>query len=412
MRYGVVLALGAAVLFLVCCLVAPGGVLDPHFYGDIHIYRVYGHRMADGRWPYRDFYDEYPPLAQLVFWGVAELPGTFAGAFKWTMALLGAGAVGLLVSALAVTGASRRRLVVAAASAGVAPIVLGKTLLSAYDLWPAFLLAAALLAFVRRRDSLAFVLLALAVAAKIYPLAVLPLGLVAAWQRGGRESARRGLLWFVGTLVVVHLPFAVVGPGGLRFSYWTQLKRGLEVESLGGSILLALERVGAIHVTTGLQAPGSTDVEGSLANALGVASTLLEVAAVLLVAWLAWRRRVGFLPAAAATVLAMLAFSKVFSPQYADWLVPIVPAAGSIPALGTLVVLGLTHVVFDRFHTPGGGPNGLPYKNHLALWALARNLALVALYVTVVVRLARRAPSDASTPSPAAQSTNSSGRLA
>ena len=78
------------------------------------------------------------------------------------------------------------------------------------------------------------------------PLVLLPLALIESWERGGRDAVRRALAWFGGVLVLVHLPFAIIGPGGLRFSYWVQLKRGLEVESLGGGVLLVLDRLG-IH---------------------------------------------------------------------------------------------------------------------------------------------------------------------
>ena len=168
--------LGAA-LFLVSCLVIRGGLLDSAPYGDVHLYREYGQNMAHGQWPYT-FFDEYPPLAQPLFWFVTLLPGSYAAAFKWTMALLGAGSVALLVAALASVRASRTRIVVAAATAGVAPLFVGRIFLNAYDLWPTFLVAAALVAFVRRHERAAYVLLALGVAAKVYPVVLLPLALV------------------------------------------------------------------------------------------------------------------------------------------------------------------------------------------------------------------------------------------
>lgn len=381
-------ALGAFV-FLGCCLLVRGGPLDTASYGDVHLYATYGANMASGHWPYGDFFDEYPPFAQPLFLFVHALPGGYVHAFRWTMALFGAAAVVLLVAALASIGASRGRLAIAAVAAGVAPIFVGPIFLNAYDLWPALLTAAALLAFVQRRERTTYLLLGLAVAAKVYPIVLLPLALIETWDRGGRVLVRRAALWFGGTLLLVHLPFAIVGPGGLRFSYWVQLKRGLEVESLGGAVLLALDRLGVHHVELRAESPGSTDVVGGFAHAVATLSFLVAVAACLLVAWLYLRRRTDPLVAAAAAVVGFVAFGKVFSPQYVDWLVPLVPAAGAAASALLLGSLALTHVVFDRFHDPGG-PGGEQYKAALAWWIIARDLAVLALYALLVLRLRRR----------------------
>ncbi|MEN3341649.1 MAG: hypothetical protein V7644_1053 [Actinomycetota bacterium] len=386
-------ALLGAVLFVGCCFATRGGLHDSAPYGDVHLYARYARLMAQGRWPYRDFFDEYPPLAQPLFFLVRLLPGGFAPAFKWTMALFGAAALALLVATLASVGASRVRLALAAAAAGVAPVLVGPIFLNAYDLWPALLTAAALLAFVRRHERAAYVLLALAVAAKVYPIVLLPLALVETWERGGRAPLRRAGLWFAGALAVVHLPVAVAGPGGLRYSYWVQLRRGLEVESLGGALLLALDRLGLHHVR--LVTSLSTNVAGRVADVVATLTSLAAVAAVLLVAWLYLRRRREPLVAAAAAVVAFVAFGKVFSPQYVDWLVPLVPAAGASASALLLAVLALTRVVFDRFHAPGA-PDGEQYKAALTWWLLARDLLVAALYALLVARLRRR-PSNRST---------------
>ena len=388
-QFALVVAAFGAVVFLGCCLLVRGGPLDSAPYGDVHLYATYGANMASGRWPYGDFFDEYPPFAQPLFLFVHLLPGGYAHAFRWTMALCGAAAVVLLVAALASIGASRRRLVIAAVAAGVAPILVGPIFLNAYDLWPALLTAAALLAFVQRRERTTYLLLGLAVAAKVYPIVLLPLALIETWDRGGRVLVRRAALWFAGTLLVVHLPFAIVGPGGLRYSYWIQLKRGLEVESLGGAVLLVLDRLGVHHVELRAQPPGSTNVAGGLAQAIATLSSLVALAACLLVAWLYLRRRREPLVAAAAAVLGFVAFGKVFSPQYVDWLVPLVPAAGAAASALLLGSLALTHVVFDRFHAPGG-PGGEHYKAALAWWIVARDLVVLALYALLVLRLRRR----------------------
>jgi hypothetical protein len=383
--------LAGAALFLVCCVVGRGGPLGSEPYGDVHLYDTYSAKMASGEWPYRDFFDEYPPLAQPLFLAVRVLPGSYDHGFRWAMAVCGAVAVVLMVAALASTGASRRRIVIAAATAGIAPLLVGPIFLNAYDLWPALLVAGALLAFVRRHERMTYVLLALAVAAKIYPVVLLPIALVETWERGGRDWVRRALLWFAGVLVAVHLPFALLGPGGLRYSYWIQVKRGLEVESLGGALLLALDRLGVRHAQLGARL--STDVVGGLAGAIATVSSLVALAAVLLVAWLYLRGRRDPLVAAAGAVLGFIAFGKVFSPQYVDWLVPLVPAAGAVASMLLLGILGLTRVVFDRFHAPGG-PAGEHYKAALAWWVVARDALVVVLYVWIVLRLRRRPRSN------------------
>jgi hypothetical protein len=366
-------AAASAGLFLVCCYLAPGGLRDDHPYGDVHLYAHYARLMDAGQWPYRDFFDEYPPLAQPLFLVVRWLPGPYAPGFKWTMAICGAVAVALM------TLFARRRPWLAGLAAGVAPLAVGKIFLNAYDLWPALLLAAALLALVRKRDSLGFVLLALAVAAKVYPLAVLPLAVIWTWPR---RTAVRGLAWFAGVLIAVHLPFLATGAGGLRFSYWVQVKRGLQVESLAASLLLAADRLGLYHATLRDQAPGSKNVLGPLPHALATVTSLVQVAAILVVTWIFLRRRADLVAAAAAVVVGFVAFAKVLSPQYVDWLVPLVPAAGAGAATLTLGACLLTQVLFDHYLAV--------YARHDEVWILvARNVLLVALYALLVVRMRR-----------------------
>lgn len=376
------IAAAGAVGFLVSCLVVRGGLLDHHRYGDAAYYGHYAHEMTSGHWPYRDFFDEYPVLAQPLFFFVRLLPGPFITSFKWTMALCGIAALVLLVCAMRT---SLLRLVVAVAVVAASPLLVGPVFLNTYDLFPALLTIAAVLAFLRAKERTAYVLLALAVAAKVFPLVLLPLALIETWERGGREAMRRALAWFGGALVLVHLPFAVMGPGGLRFSYWVQLKRGLEVESLGGGILLVLDRLGVHHVVLRDEAPGSRDAVGSLATAVGVISSLAVFAAVLYVAWVYLNGRRDLLLASAAAVTAFVAFNKVLSPQYVAWLVPLVPATG-LAAAGVLVgALALTHLEWDRFASPHGSVHH--WGEVLSWWILARDLVLVALFALLVLRL-------------------------
>jgi hypothetical protein len=383
------IALFGSVGFLVCCLVTRGGLVDHHRYGDAALYGHYAHEMTSGHWPYRDFFDEYPVLAQPLFFLVRLLPGPFITSFKWTMAACGVAALVLLVVAM------RGSIVRVAAAAGVvalSPLIVGPVFLNTYDLFPALLVIAALLAFLRGRERTAYVLLALAVAAKVYPLVLLPLALIETWDRGGRDAVRRAVVWFGGVLVLVHLPFAILGPGGLRFSYWVQLKRGLEAESLGGGILLVLDRVGLHSVTLRDEAPGSRDAVGSVASAIAVLSSLVVVAAVLYVAWVYLRGWRDLLLAGAAAVTAFVAFGKVLSPQYLSWLVPLVPAAGLAAAAVLAVALVLTRLEWDRFASPHGSTHH--WGEVLSWWILARDLVLVGLFALLLVKLRAAARSQ------------------
>jgi hypothetical protein len=284
------------------------------------------------------------------------------------------------------------RIAAAAGVVALSPLIVGPVFLNTYDLFPALLVIAALLAFLRGRERTAYVLLALAVAAKVYPLVLLPLALIETWDRGGRDAVRRAVVWFGGVLVLVHLPFAILGPGGLRFSYWVQLKRGLEAESLGGGILLVLDRVGLRSVTLRDEAPGSRDAVGSVASAIAVLSSLVVVAAVLYVAWVYLRGRRDLLLAGAAAVTAFVAFGKVLSPQYLSWLVPLVPAAGLAAAAVLAVALVLTRLEWDRFASPHGSTHH--WGEVLSWWILARDLVLVGLFALLLVKLRAAARSQ------------------
>ena len=375
-------AVPGVVGFLVCCLVARGGLLDHHPYGDAGLYGHYAHEMSSGHWPYRDFYDEYPPLAQPLFLIVRLLPGPFATSFKWTMALCGVAALVLLVQLIR---ASLLRRQAAVAVMAVSPLIVGPVFLNTYDLFPALLTVAAVFAFLHDRERTTYVLLALAVAAKVFPLVLLPLVLIESWDRGGREAIRKALVWFGGVLVLVHLPFAVLGPGGLRFSYSVQLRRGLESESLGGGVLLVLDRLGLRSVTLQDKAPGSRDVVGALANALAVVSSLVVVSAAFYVAWLYLRGRRDRVLACAAAVTAFVAFNKVLSPQYLAWLVPLIPATGLVASGVLVVALVLTRAEWNRFVLSHGSVRH--WGEVLSWWILARDLVLVGLFALLVLRL-------------------------
>jgi uncharacterized membrane protein len=350
------LALAGTALFVLACLLVPQGLRVGAHYSDVHVYSTYAHAMTHGKVPYRDFFDEYPPLAQPVLLAAVNVT-----LFKLVLVACGVGIVWLLALVF------RSWLTVAIFA--VSPLLVGPIYLNAYDLWPAFLLTLALALFARHKPMWAFAVLGAATAAKIYPVAVLPVALLFV----PRACRVRGIVWFAGVVALVHLPFIALGPGGLRYSYTVQIKRGLELNSLGASLLMAIH-----HQTLANQPPGSLNFVGGGCRAVAAVSALLVLAAIAATTWLYARGRLAFLTACAAAVAGFVAFDKVFSAQYVEWIAPLAPLAGAVAAAVTVVVLVLTHVVFSH-------RSALAEQRDVGL-LLLRNLAAVALYVVLLAR--------------------------
>ena len=349
-------ALAGTAVFVLACVLVPQGLLVGAHYSDVHVYSTYAHAMTHGKLPYRDFFDEYPPLAQPMLLAAVNVT-----LFKLVLVACGIGIVWLLALVF--------RSWLAVAVFAVSPLLVGPIYLNAYDLWPAFLLAAALALFARQKPMWGFAVLGAATAAKIYPVAVLPVALLFV----PRSCRVRGFAWFVGVIVLAHLPFLALGPGGLRYSYTVQLERGLELNSLGASLLLAIH-----HQPLANQVPGSLNVVGGGCRAVAAVSTVLVLAAIAAATWLYARGRLSFLTACAAAVAGFVAFDKVFSAQYVEWLAPLAPLGGVVAAGVTAVVLVLTHAVFSH-------RDAISAQRDIGL-LLARNLSVVALYAVLLAR--------------------------
>jgi uncharacterized membrane protein len=366
--------------------VPDGGLFRAARYRDVHVYQGFADAVFDGRVPYRDFFVEYPPGALAVFLPPAAASGHYNAAFKALMALCGVATMALLALLLVRLGASAPRLCVGVLLFALSPIAVGPISLNTYDAWPALLTVAALSLLTAGVGVAALALLGLAFAAKVYPVVVLPPALVFVWRTAGRERAVRAAGAFIATAAVIVGPFLVLSPHGLVESFRAQAARGLQVESLGGSVLAVADRLD-LYGATVVHRTGhviSYELTGSLPEALAAVSSVAQVAAVLLVAWLYARRHddpIRLAVSFAAAVAGFLAFTRFFSPQYLVWLVPLVVVLGPAPWVLTATALVLAQVWF--FH----------YSDVFALggyvWlVLVRDLLVVALF-GVGVRLLR-----------------------
>jgi uncharacterized membrane protein len=368
-------AAAAGGLFLLCW-----GLVHLRFWSrgalvDWPTYQRYGDAILHhGLVPYRDFAVEYPPGAVTVF----ILPSAFhdyAAAFAWEMAVCG-------VVLVAVVAAIRRE---AAFYVALAPVLTGSLILSRFDLWPALLTIAALAALLRERHRFGWGLLGAAVAAKLWPLVIVPLALV--WSY--RAHQLRATLVGVAVAAAAFVPFAVVAPHGLWDSLRGQASRPLQIESLGASFFTAF---GHPHVVS---SHGSQNIAGHAS--LTTFFALLQIS-VLVALWISFARGPAtgdrLLRYAAATVCAFIAFGKVFSPQFLLWLIPLVPLVRGrrgLLATGVLTAaLVLTQVWFPRHYWD------YVYGFEHAGAVLARNLALVLLLFVLVwpVPVAKGPPID------------------
>jgi hypothetical protein len=364
-------------VYLVAAAIPPGGLSRERRFRDVGVYGDYAGSLLDGRIPYRDFFVEYPPGGFLVFTPPALLPdGWYLHAFKVLMALVGLATL-LVIGLIAVRlGASDRGLYGVVLAVAASPVIVGPVLLNTYDAFPALLVAGSLAALLWRRDTLAFALLGVAFAAKLYALALLPLFGVWLWRNG--RSLRLPLAAFGAAVLVLVAPFAVLGWDGLVESVRAQAGRGLQLESLGGALLLAADRVGLYEaeVVRGSTAALSRDLDGALPDALAVASSVAQVAAVALVLVLFLRGHATdrrLVVGTAATLAGFLAFARFVSPQYLVWLVPVVPLAGIAAAvvLGVALLLGRLWFFHYRELFAVGG---------IAWLVVARDLLLLVLY--------------------------------
>lgn len=346
---------------------------------------LYGTEHLDGgRLPYLDACpadgtgncDEYPVLT--MWWmRAAAWIGPGAAAFYWVnvwgLALL---AVWIAVSLYRAVGI-RALFFAAAPSLAIYAFI-------NWDLLAVAFATAATLAYLRKRDLAAGVLLGLGGAAKFYPL-LLVVPLVMGRFREGRKDDGVHLAWgAAGAWLIANLPFAMAAPSGWWEFFRFNSQRPTDFDSAWYQ---------ACDLTTGAgPCPGT--------RVVNLLSLLAFVAVAALVWWAASRRRPGW-PAwtfGFPLLVVFLLTNKVYSPQYSLWLLPWFALA--LPSLRLFIAFELTDVaVFvTRFSWFGelSGVGGLD-----AGWFRLALLARALVLVVCVIAWIRRAPAEALAEAPA-----------
>ncbi len=361
----------------------------------------YGSAIVAGKVPYRDVFIEYPPLALVFF----TLPRIVGASFRWYYVWY---QVEVAVADLVVLV-----LLYAARPRGAAPwrvllpytallVAVGPIALQQYDLFPAALTLAAVVAFSARRDAAAWILLALGTMTKVYPALIAPVFLLLDDRTTLAARSRRAAAWFAATCLVVLLPFLVTAPASLDRMLAYHTERGIQIESVYSTIAFAVRSlgIGLVNVT---QSHRSAGLEGPIADVLARVSTVVLAVALIAAYGFIFRHSGRVTPAAmrdvrivatssVLVILAGLVASKVLSPQYLIWPLPLLPLVVRPARLwiwGVFAAAGVVTYYIYPLHY--GALLGREFRGVAAL--AARNILLLTLTL-IVARSFRAACAD------------------
>lgn len=364
------------------------------------------------------------------------LPGVVVVAFPWLLAEWsgGAGEYADLVLAVSLVADACFALLLARYGAvrhggsgdrsGLLVWVLGLPLLGAtayarFDLVPGLFAGVGLL-LLARHPRVAAAAAALATGLKLWPVVLLP-------ALAARAAGRRAVVSVAGGLgiLIAGASLAAAGAERLLSPLTWQADRGLQVESVAATPAMVGWVLLPQRYQVGYAASNAFEVDGPGVDGL---LAVAEVATLLLVpalGWLwvsAWRSGARLTADAVvwmalAAVATLMATSKVLSPQYLLWLLPL--AASGVALTGSralrrwavvlLAATAATQVVFPERYldltTPGDGfPWGvlaLALRNTLMVWlaVTAWRAALAAVSAASRSSASRRGPRG-TTPAP------------
>lgn len=184
--------------------------------------------------------------------------------------------------------------------------------LVSWDLFGVALTSLALLLWALRRPTAAGVVLGLAVSARFYPLLVLlAVGMLCA-RAGTHKAMARFAVATLGTWAVVNIPVIALAPQGWFAYYKAWYRRGADM----GSVWYLFDQWGLQAVTSSVPLLTLVTVMAMLVWTAAVAQLVVRAP-----------RRPRVAQVLLLLVVGFLVLNKVYAPQYALWLLPLVALA-------------------------------------------------------------------------------------
>jgi uncharacterized membrane protein len=337
-------------------------------------------RLDVGAVPYRDTAVEYPVLTGGFMWLSAEITrGVLSWNSHWSAVIVFGAVTALLLSAcgLVVTAATAQaagRRPYDAAIFALSPLLVFHAF-SNWDLLAMAFASSALWAWSRKKPVLAGVLIGLGTAAKLYPVfLLLPIAILAI-----RTRRYSGALWAAGAAVAawlaVNLPIALAYYHGWSEFYRFSVERPAERSTfwaIGKTLVNGSVRAGDAPYWV----PPNWAVQFALLVGLAI------------VVWIGLRApvkpRIGQL--AFLAVLAFLITTKVWSPQYSLWLVPLLALARPrwrISLIWQFAEIGVWFLTLTELLGFSAPAHGVAY-GWLMVILLVRDALLITLAVLIV----------------------------
>ena len=345
--------------------------------------------IKDGDLPYRDQQIEYPPLSVPILIAPIYIDDStqgFVDGFMWEM--LAFDLAMIILIAFALPGDTRRVLsALGIYTVGVvilsdvvldnSLIDIGPLILTRFDLVPAFLVLAAVLARDRGKSATWSLLLSLGVAVKAFPLFLYP-----ALLRGERNLRRVAIAGAIPLLLCAAAILVTGDEFGSAITYHTQ--RALQVESLAASPFEVAHVFGSSGITTGV-GHGGFEIHASGTTAARWISVIIGAAGYVWLVLAGWRSKVSNLELVTALLTVLVVFAPVLSPQFLLWILPVSACAYGLGKenLVLLVAILFTQIGLQNY-------DGVDALSGNFVWPVAaRNLYLLVYLWMVAAPILR-----------------------